>query len=92
MEIKSTTIVTTAEAKTDNAVYQIEYSIANGVLVRVYASMYENNSPGGSEPYIGSISYENGTINCALPMSSKMTGYFEDFELFLEEIKEILSK
>lgn len=87
MEIKSTTIIKTAEAKTSKVLYQIEYSIVNGVLNRVYAAIYETNSGMESDPYIGNISYENEMISCSLPIGTKTADYFEDFDTFLSQIK-----
>jgi hypothetical protein len=87
MEIKNTTIIKTAEAKTSKALYQIEYSIINEVLGRVHVAIYKNNSGVESGPYIGNISYENEMVTCSLPIGSKTAEYFADFETYLSQIK-----
>lgn len=93
MVIINTSIIKNAEAKTSSANYQIEYSIINGALSRVHAAIYRNDIPENdiSETYIGSISYENETISCSLPVNSKATDFFVDFEGFLVLIKSQIS-
>ncbi|NDV80842.1 hypothetical protein [Bacteroides sp. 51] len=86
MNIKSITLVTTAEAVTSHGKYHIEYTLLNDVLERVHTAIYVNDADSG-EMYVGSISYENETLSCSLPVQSKVAGYFEDFDRFLEQIK-----
>lgn len=89
MVIKNISIIKNAEAKTGNALYQIEYSIINNVLSRVHAGIYRESPPEAEnfDTYLGSISYENGLISCSLPVNSKATDLIQDFETFLTEIK-----
>lgn len=88
MEIKTTTIIKTAEKETEGANYQIEYSIINGVLTRVHAGVYtESNS---EKQYIGAITFDNEMIGCSLPANSDVMTYFSDFEQILTQIKEAI--
>lgn len=92
MIITSTSIIKKGEVKTDKHSYQIEYSSTNGFLGRVYANVFEKETGGGEiDPYLGSISYENGTISCSLSATARMITHFEAFEGFLSEIKKEIS-
>ncbi len=89
MDITNVKITKDAKAETENARYLIEYSVNNGQLERVIVTVIQaEKDEMGNELYIGSITSENDTINCALPMSNKMALYFADFEGFVATIKE----
>jgi hypothetical protein len=89
MDITNTVITRSGEAKTANARYQIEYSVAGGVLTRISASITHPAQAGNSnETYLGNIYWDNGNINCSFQMTAKAGKFLEDFEGFIEEIKE----
>ncbi len=88
MKITNTIITRHANGETSNGKYQLEYSITNGTLNRVFANISRlptDENP--NETYIGNISYDNGMMNCSLPAEVKTTSYFEDFEGFMVIIK-----
>jgi hypothetical protein len=86
MNITNITLTKQATAETGNARYQLEYSVSNGVLTRVSATISERDK-NGNEVYLGTIFSDNGAINCSLQASAKAARFFEDFEGFMEEIK-----
>lgn len=93
MKITSIKVIKQATAQTSIAKYDLEYSISNGILDRVNANINKVDMDNdGNEVYVGNISFENGTINCALPMSEQMAQYFEDFEGFLAIIQADVDK
>lgn len=61
MNITNVTVTKIAEESTENADYQLEYSIVNGVLARVHASI-RKKAPDGSDdaPQTGIIYMEQG--------------------------------
>ena len=88
MNITNTIITRKGEAKTANARYQIEYSVVDGVLTRISASISEPaQEENTNEIYLGNIYWDNGNINCSFQMTAKAGKVFEDFENFLTEIQ-----
>lgn len=88
MEITNTTLIRQATATTGNAKYQIEYSIENGKLSRVHASIYGLNPENEeNEVNLGSISFDNGYTNCSISGDRGASMHFGDFEEFMVEIK-----
>lgn len=87
MEIIKVTTTKQAEASSEHAMYEIEFSIINNVLARVYASIYHlEPDEHGNKIYIGNISSENNIINCSIPASQVLSHYFEDFEQYVKEM------
>jgi hypothetical protein len=86
MNITNTIITKQATAETVNARYSLEYSVSNGVLTRVSASISETGE-NQNEIYLGNIFFDNGAINCSLQVHASAAKFFEDFETFLVQIK-----
>lgn len=56
MNITNVTVTKVAEESTENADYQLEYSIVNDALTRVHASIRKKDTDGsGNAPQIGII-------------------------------------
>lgn len=89
MNITNTIITRQADAKTGNARYRLEYSIAGGALTRVSASVFRTSAESATEEaYLGNIYFEGGSIGCSLQSGVKTARFFEDFENLLAEINE----
>jgi hypothetical protein len=86
MNITNIIVTKQATAQTNNANYQLEYSVSNGILTRVSASISEWDK-NRNEVYLGNIFFDNGAINCTLQVNAKAARFFEDFEGFMTEIK-----
>ena len=91
MNIISTTITRRAEEQNANALYHIDYSITDDILERVVATVYRpaDTLTGEAEApiFVGTLTYENGQVFCALPGDSSFTELMNDFEQFLTQIK-----
>lgn len=79
MNITNVTVTKVAEESTENADYQLEYSIVNDALTRVHASIRKKDTDGsGNAPQIGS---------CNIPMGEPLAPLFHDFDTMIDEIK-----
>lgn len=88
MNITNVTVTKVAEASTENADYQLEYSIVNDALTRVHASIRKKDTDGsGNAPQIGIIYMEQGVISCNIPMGEPLAPLFHDFDTMIDEIK-----
>lgn len=83
MNITNVTVTKVAEESTENADYQLEYSIVNDALTRVHAS----TDGSGNAPQIGIIYMEQGVISCNIPMGEPLAPLFHDFDTMIDEIK-----
>lgn len=94
MNITNVIITKTAEEKTANGIYVLEYSAMNGELNRVQATVQEREAdPSGNQVVIGTIYLEQGYVTCNLPVDRNLSPYFSDFDVFLKAIREnILSE
>lgn len=89
MDIENVTITKKATHKSKEAIYQLEYSINNGILSWIRATVNKIETDDyGNHVYIGSIHYENNMINCSLPAQSNVAAYFEDFKFIITSIEE----
>lgn len=89
MEIIKTTIIKTAEESTRNAFYSLEFTASNNALVKVQASVFTLPSGELNEKrHLGYVIFENDNINCSLPGNAPLLKIFEDFELFMELIRD----
>lgn len=89
MNITNVTITKTAEEKTANGIYALEYSSINGELSRVQATVQEREAdPSGNQIVIGTIYLEQGYVTCNLPVDRNLSPYFSDFDVFLKAIRE----
>ena len=92
MNITSVTVITTAEAKTENASYILEYSVTDGTLIRASANIMESgSSKSGIQQSVGMIYLEQDTVSCTLPKDRDLAPYFTDFDNYLKAIRESLS-
>lgn len=88
MNITNVTVTKIAEESTENADYQLEYSIVNGVLTRVHASIRKKDPDGsGNAPQTGIIYMEQGVVSCSIPEGEVLEPLFRDFDAMVGEIK-----
>ena len=88
MKIISTTTVKQATSEMENARYSIEYTLSDKILLRVMGTIYSlEKDRNGNDVYIGTISFENETMNSSLPINSNATDLIADFENILSKIK-----
>lgn len=89
MEIIKETITKSAISETNHARYSIDFSITDGNLTRVMASIYiKDKDNHENDICIGYISFENELINCSISNSVKPAIFFQDFDVFMKQIKE----
>lgn len=89
MNITNVTVTKTAEEKTANGMYVLEYSAVNGELSRVQAMIQEREADSsGNQPAIGTIYLEQGYVTCNMPVDRNLSPYFSDFDVFLKAIRE----
>lgn len=100
MKIKSTKFIREAEETTDNARYELVYTVAGDILQSVIATVFDKIKvavPGGVdgspaeqevEQQIGVLYLENGVMrpNAPFPYSSKYHLYIADFTNIINEI------
>lgn len=70
MKIIRITTTKTAQERTERAFYNLDFTMTDGALERVVATVYTPESRLDSDPapvFIGTITYENGQIFCSLP-------------------------
>lgn len=83
MKINKVIMIKNAEETTQNALYQVEYTVTNGTLDRILATIMDKESLN----YIGSISLENENVSCTIPYVENVPVYFDDFNRIVELIK-----
>ena len=76
MNITNVTVTKVAEESTENADYQLEYSIRK-----------KDTDGSGNAPQIGIIYMEQGVISCNIPMGEPLAPLFHDFDTMIDEIK-----
>lgn len=93
MNITNVTVTKVAEESTGNADYQLEYSIINGALARVHASIRKKDTDGsGNTPQIGIIYMEQGVVSCNIPEGEPLAPLFEDFDAMVGEIRKSINQ
>lgn len=93
MNITHVTVTKVAEESTENADYQLEYSIVNDRLTRVHASIRKRDTDGsGNTPQIGVIYMEQGSVSCSIPEGEPLAPLFRDFEAIIGEIRESINQ
>lgn len=93
MNIVNTTTTHTAIQFTANGEFSIDYTIVNGTLSRVQATVKEKEAgEAGEKMALGYINYEHRTINCNFSDQIKISLLMSDFERFLEQIRQSLEK
>lgn len=83
MDIIRITTTKTAQERNERALYQLDFTTTDGTLERVVATVYTPESRPDSDTapvFIGTITYENGQIYCALPKEASIAGLMTDFE------------
>lgn len=89
MNITNVIVTKTAEEKTANGIYVLEYSAMNGELSRVQATVREREAdPSGNQVVVGTIYLEQGYVTCNMPADRNLSPYFSDFDVFLKAIRE----
>lgn len=93
MNITNVTVTKVAEESTENADYQLEYSIVNDRLTRVHASIRKRDTDGsGNTPQIGVIYMEQGSVSCSIPEGEPLAPLFRDFEAIIGEIRKSINQ
>lgn len=91
MNITSTILTKTAVETTENANYNIEYTVVDKELSRVQTSI-EALVTGENEEhrYLGHIYLEQGNLSCSIPLEAgvKAVPYFGDFDVIVTKIRE----
>lgn len=90
MKIICITTTKTAQERTERAFYNLDFTMTDGALERVVATVYTPESRLDSDPapvFIGTITYENGQIFCSLPKDASIAGLMGDFENFMVQIQ-----
>ncbi len=90
MDIIRITTIKTAQERNDRAFYNMDFTVTDGMLERVVATVYTPGSRLDSDTapaFIGTITYENGQVFCSLPKEASIAGLMTDFEQFLSQIQ-----
>lgn len=89
MDIIRITTTKTAQERNGRALYNLDYTLTDGTLERIVATVYTPESRPDSDTapvFIGTITYENGQVFCSLPRAAAIAGLMADFESFLSRI------
>ncbi|WP_289764453.1 hypothetical protein [uncultured Duncaniella sp.] len=93
MNITNVTVINIAEENTENANYQLEYSIVNGVLSRIHASIRKKDADdSGNAQQIGVIYMEHSTISCNIPEGQVLAPLFQDFDIIVDKIRKSINQ
>ena len=88
MNITNVPVTKVADERTENADYQLEYSLVHDALTRVHAPISKKDTAGtGNAPLIQIIYLEQGVISCNIPMGEPLAPLFHDFDTMIDEIK-----
>lgn len=90
MNIIRTTTTKTVQERNERALYNLDYTLTDGTLERVLATIYSPGSDldsAAAPTFIGTITCENGQIFCSLPADAPVAGLMGDFADFLDRIK-----
>lgn len=74
-----------AEAVSEHASYEIEYSIMDGTLERVQTTVYKSTS-GEQRIAVGSIYYDRGSVTVNMPFCQEMANYVSEVTGYIELI------
>lgn len=94
MNILKTTITRTAEEKTANGHFKLDYTVSDGVLERISATIHKPGpQPGVSNEYLGTIIYEASAVNLNfINTGDEYSAFVEDFERLLGEIRSSIAQ
>lgn len=90
MDIIRITTTKTAQERNERALYNLDYTLTDGSLERIVATVYtpESRPDNDTAPvFIGTITYENGQVFCSLPREAAIAELMADFEAFLSRIQ-----
>ena len=90
MNIIRTTTTKTVQERNERALYNLDYTLTDGTLERVLATLYSPDSDldsAAAPTFIGTVTYENGQIFCSLPADAPIADLMGDFVDFLDRIK-----
>ncbi len=88
MEITSTMVTRTAHHKTENAIYNIDYSTTDGRLDRIGLNIFRPQKEDEAESFVGTVHYDGHNISCHLRMEDDLANLFETAAGFIAEIIE----
>lgn len=86
MNITSKNVTTTAEMRTANGIYEIEFSTVNNQFNRLVVTVFDLTDS-QERAFIAQLSYEGGGLQCSF---NKITDYsliMIDFESILKEVE-----
>lgn len=93
MNIVTTTITKTAVLETKNGELTFDYTIINGNLSRVQATVRDlKKNEFGEKPVLGYINCEHGNVTLNISESAKISLLLADFENALAQIRESVEK
>lgn len=98
LEKIKTTVTVEARKETDNALYQLNYSVVDNNLTSVNCSVNKKtvvqvDAPDGQQfaeqqVYAGNVYLTNGNITCSIPEGNDVSTYMDEFLVIIDEIKE----
>ena len=101
LEKIKTTVTVEARKETDNALYQLNYSVVDNNLTSVNCSVNKKtvvqvDAPDGQQfaeqqVYAGNVYLTNGHITCSIPQGNDASAYMADFMAMVEEIESGIS-
>ena len=92
MNITSTAVTTSANETTKQGYYELVYSIREGAVERVQATLFvppKDDLP--EREHLGHISLEGGIMHCSLPGNLSYGPIFTDFDNFVATINQSLT-
>lgn len=88
MDILNVTITKSAISTTENAVYNLEYSVSNNKLSKVMATIYTVKPNGEQdEVYLGQIIFEHDMLSASFTGGVTASKLFADYENILIQVK-----
>ena len=97
LEKIKTTVTVEARKETDNALYQLNYSVVDNNLTSVNCSVNKKtvvqvDTLDGKQQveqlvFAGNVYLTNGHITCSIPQENDATAYMADFMAMVEEIE-----
>lgn len=98
LEKIKTTVTVEARKETDNALYQLNYSVVDNSLTSINCSVNKKtvvqvDAPEGQQfaeqqVYAGNVYLTNGNITCSIPEGNDVSTYMDEFLVIIDEIKE----
>ncbi|NDV78148.1 hypothetical protein [Dysgonomonas sp. 511] len=88
MDILNVITTKNATSTTENAVYNLEYSISNSNLIKVMITIIGIKKEEHAEDvYLGHILFENGNITASIIENAPVPKLFSDYENLIRQIK-----